>query len=75
MSVERVCLECTLFQCDETDKQCKFTQITRIKMRMPTNLKIWRQNLVTAREVRSGRSALGMKKYDRRFKFSNGKGI
>ena len=72
---ERVCLDCTLFQCDESDKRCAFTQITRLKMRMPENLKIWRRNMATAREVRSGRSALGMKKYDKRFKYSNGKGI
>lgn len=70
MSEERICLECPLFQCDEASKRCEFTQITRIKMRLPRNRKIWRRNMAKAREVRSGRAALGMKKYDRRFKYA-----
>jgi len=75
VSDERICLECPLFQCVEGAKGCEFTQITRIRATTASNRRTWRRNVAMARQVKTGRRLLGFKKYDRRFRYSNGKGI
>lgn len=81
------CRHCPIrVNCDYLSGMCRLSplEVARFRPELVSNAvrehqdrrrATYRRNVTVARTVKSGRRALGMKKYDRRFRYSNGKGI